>query len=53
MELKALFWTIMMAGLLAVAVLLFVVSEQMDNRRPNGAGAAETDSVCLTCASRP
>ena len=51
MELKALFWIVIIAGLLAAGGLLFVVSEQMDNRRANG--AAETDSVCLTCDSRP
>lgn len=52
MELKALFWIVIIAGLLAAGGLLFVVREQMDNRRANGAGA-ETDSVCLTCDSRP
>ena len=31
MELKALFWTVVTAGLLAAGGLLFVVSEQMDN----------------------
>ena len=32
MELKALFWTVMIAGLLAAGVLLRLVSEQMSDR---------------------
>ena len=51
MELKGLFWTTFLAGLLGTAVLLLVVSH-MDDRRANGA-LAQTDSICLTCDSRP
>jgi hypothetical protein len=51
MEPKGLFWTTFIAGVLGTAVLLLVVSH-MDDRRANRA-PAQTDSICLTCDSRP
>ena len=49
MELKALFWTVIIAGLLAVGMLLFVVREQMRDR----SRSSQTGLVCLSCDSRP
>ena len=51
MELRTLFWTTLITGLFASAVLLFVVINQMTEQGLNNA-AEQPASICLTCDSQ-
>jgi len=51
MELKALFCTILITGLLGAWLLLWVVSEQRGDHRKRSAHD-DTGVVCLTCDSQ-
>jgi hypothetical protein len=50
-ELKALFWSVIVVGLLATGILLEVASDQMNNGRTNSTPGQR--NICLTCDPRP